>query len=276
MLTSKCKWKNLSLGLIFVSSFLISGCPAVETRAPLLTEKNAEVVENIEGYFYAFYPDRKNEDDFVGFIEIFGTDKKNNYKYSSLFESGLHILRFIKLGENWFLVQSKVKDVNNMGIFLWFVEREGKQASVYVKKKDYSLNLEGFPNLVGHVTMEGPKLEIDKTAANTLGEEVIQFLKKEFIDHKINLDHFLELGPSDERTVYKYWCQQAVKKIYLIRNPKSAREAANLKFRIDYSVKTCKRAVALSPDSVELKRSYGKALQKAKHFSEALEGPNKY
>ncbi len=275
MLISKDEWNFFRLVLIIAFSFLFSGCPAIETRAPLLTEKNAEVIENIEGYFYAFDPDRKSEDDYVGFIEILGTDEKNKYEYSSLFESGYHFLRFIEINEHWLLLQSELKEEKSKGIYLWFIGHEEKQASLYVNKKGYSLNLEGFPNLVGHVSNDSGNLVIDETAATTLSVEVIEFLKREFTKYKINLEKVIDLGPADERTAFKNWCQQAVKDIYSERNWERTKKDSKLKFKIDYSVTTCKRAVVLNPDSVELQRDYGKALHKAKRFSEALQWLNK-
>ncbi len=262
--------------LFFICSVL-SGCTSITTEAPLLTPDDSEQIPDLEGYYYIFptSSDAPEPQYFQLVLEkesgvVASLYSVNPGPLPVLEKKERSFLRFRKLGDEWFLGQAWDKPSTEERD-LFFLKRQGKGAILFIHSDGYTPTLSAFPALSEHVIKEERDLHLDKTAVTTLKQDTLRFLAREFVDSEINLKALSEIGPTDKKTAYSFWCGQATDDLY----GHNYFEKDELKQKIHYAVFTCDQAIQMSPRSVPLYKAYGRALHRAGRFSEAIEWLNK-
>jgi hypothetical protein len=239
-------------------------------EVPLLASANSDSLQNIEGYYY-FAPEKDYEPPPKIAFEITKSDGKNKYQLSYGDPMNHQVLMYKIINKDWLLQQAQSSNSEENSFSFQILKIEADGFGIFMCSKNCSLRLDNFPNLIGRVTKNkgiGNSLMVDKVAITKYKGDILAYIKKVFIEDENNLSRLGKMVKTGKETVYANWCTLLAKHIY---NEQALSEKGNQKNLIKYAVKTCKQAVNLNLQSIELKHSYGKTLQKAGDSMDAKE-----
>ncbi len=253
------KCKKYFLFLLLIKSLYLGGCAAI-TDVPLLTNKNSDPLDNMEGYYYLLDTNGKKSKPIFFQIQKFPEDGKNLYKILVANPKDTTLLRFKKLSGNWILLESKESNlVNSKSRYLSFLEWQDKKGTFFVPSDKLPTDLlSSYHNLNGHVKIKSNYLIFDEIAVTKYEREILGFIQREFTENKDRLKPVAEMFGSDEKATISHWCKELTK----IFDSKEFSENSRQTQKINSAIDKCKRAVELNPESAELKSLYEKALAK--------------